>query len=106
MTSKKKNSNRREFLKKGSTVAAAGVAGAVMAPKLSIARSAHAFGTDTIKLGLIGCGGRGTGASIQAMNTQSGNVELVGMADAFGDRLDNSLKTSTAEHKDLSLIHI
>ena len=70
-----------------------------MAPKLSIARSAHAFGSDTIKLGLVGCGGRGTGASIQAMNTTSGQVELVAMADAFEDRLNKSHKTSSSAHE-------
>ncbi|MEM7785995.1 MAG: Gfo/Idh/MocA family oxidoreductase, partial [Planctomycetota bacterium] len=92
--------NRREFLQNGSKIAAAGVAAGLVTPGLSIARSAHAFGTDTIKLGLVGCGGRGTGAAIQAMNTTSGPVELVAMADAFQNRLDTSLKSCTNEHKD------
>ncbi len=93
-------STRREFLKDSSKIAAAGAAGAVIAPNLSLARSAHAFGSDTIKIGLVGCGGRGTGASIQAMNTTSGNVELVAMADAFQNRLDKSLRTCQNNHKD------
>jgi predicted dehydrogenase len=97
-TTKKKS--RREFIQDGSTIAAAGAAGAVLTPNLSIARSAHAFGSDTIKIGLVGCGGRGTGASIQAMNTTSGNVELVAMGDAFQNRLDSSLKTCVNNHKD------
>ncbi len=94
-------STRRSFLQTGSKLAVAGAAvGAIAAPKLSLARSAHAYGSDTIKIGLVGCGGRGTGASIQAMNTTSGNVELVAMADAFGDRLGSSLKTCTNNHAD------
>ena len=99
-TSETKISSRRDFLKTSSTVAAAGaVVGSIVAPKLAIARSAHAFGSDTIKIGLVGCGGRGTGASVQAMNTESGNVELVAMADAFGDRLQTSLKTCKKNHE-------
>ncbi len=96
----KNDSSRRKFLKDSSKIAVAGAAGTIITPNLSLARSAHAFGTDTIKIGLIGCGGRGTGASIQAMNTTSGNVELVAMADAFQNRLDQSLKTCTNNHKD------
>jgi myo-inositol 2-dehydrogenase/D-chiro-inositol 1-dehydrogenase len=87
------DTSRRQFLQNGSKLAIAGAAaGALVTPKLSLARSAHAFGTDTVKIGLIGCGGRGTQAAMQAMNTTSGNVELVAMADAFQNRLDQSLK--------------
>ena len=53
--------------------------------------SAHAAGDDTIKIGLIGCGGRGTGAASKALSTE-GNVKLVAMGDAFKDRLEGSLK--------------
>ena len=53
-TSETKISSRRDFLKTSSTVAAAGaVVGSIVAPKLAIARSAHAFGSDTIKIGLV-----------------------------------------------------
>ncbi len=44
---------------------------------------------DVIKVALIGCGGRGTGAAVQALSTKQ-NVQLVAMADAFKDRLDDS----------------
>ena len=47
----------------------------------------HAAGSGTIKVGLVGCGGRGTGAAEQALTADSG-VKLVAMADAFADRLD------------------
>ena len=77
--SKEKTNNgnsRRDFIKKSSII----VAGSAMAANLSMARTAHAYGSDVIKIGLIGCGGRGTGAAIQAMNT-AGEVHLVAMAD-------------------------
>jgi predicted dehydrogenase len=47
---------------------------------------------ETIRVGLIGCGGRGTGAAVQALNARP-NVRLVAMADAFEDRLTASHKT-------------
>jgi predicted dehydrogenase len=61
----------------------------------SIARSAHVSGSDELKVAVIGCGGRGTGAVAQALNT-AGPVKLWAMADAFEDRLQMSLKTLTA----------
>ena len=79
-------SSRREFLKTTTTAAV----GMTMATGLSIAQSAHAAGSDTIKIALVGCGGRGTGAAVNAMNTKA-NVKLVAMADAFRDSLDASL---------------
>ena len=104
MTNQKQDNNhtsRRQFIGNGSKLAVAGAAASTLAtPALSIARSAHAFGSDTIRIGLVGCGGRGTGAAIQAMNTQSGNVELVSMADAFDNRMRDSHKNCQRQHKD------
>jgi len=55
---------------------------------------------DTIRVGLIGCGGRGTGAAVQALNARD-NVKLVAMADAFEDRLAQSFETiSDGERED------
>ena len=48
---------------------------------------AFAEGAETIRVGLIGCGGRGTGAAVQALRA-SENVKLVAMGEAFKDRLD------------------
>ncbi|MEO0734537.1 MAG: Gfo/Idh/MocA family oxidoreductase, partial [Bacteroidota bacterium] len=80
------NHTRRDFLRK-STALAGG-----LALTSQIAARAHAGSTDdVIKIGLIGCGGRGTGAATQALST-SQNVRLVAMADAFRDRLDKSYK--------------
>jgi predicted dehydrogenase len=79
--------SRRDFLKTSSVAAAAGA----LASGLAVPKFAHAAGDDEIKIGLIGCGGRGTGAASQALKT-SGPVKLVAMADAFKDRLEGSLK--------------
>ena len=58
-----------------------------------LAANAHAAGSDdTIRIGLVGCGSRGTGAATQALRADK-NVKLVAMADAFQDRLDLSLAT-------------
>jgi predicted dehydrogenase len=66
------------------------LAAAAWAQQLSVARGAHAAGGDTIKVALIGCGGRGTGAAVQALNT-AGPVKLWAMADLFADKLEKSL---------------
>ena len=48
-------------------------------------------GGETLKIGLIGCGGRGTGAAAQALNADP-HVKLTAMGDAFADRLESSLR--------------
>jgi predicted dehydrogenase len=70
------------------TSAAAAVA--ALSAGLSVARGAHAAGSDTIKIALIGCGGRGTGAAVQALSTE-GSVKLWAMADLFPEKLETSL---------------
>jgi myo-inositol 2-dehydrogenase/D-chiro-inositol 1-dehydrogenase len=77
--------NRRSFLQTTSTVVGSALVGA-----LSVERAAHAAGSDELKIALIGCGGRGSGAAGQALSTE-GKVKLIAMADAFPDRLNNSL---------------
>jgi predicted dehydrogenase len=74
------SATRRDFLK-GSTAAAATVAAGLSVPLV------HADGTDTIKVGLVGCGGRGRGAAEQALTADSG-AKLVAIADAFQDQID------------------
>ena len=78
------DTNRRDFLKTSS--AAALGAGLLN----SIATKAHAADDDVIKIGLVGCGGRGSGAATQALSTKD-HVKLVAMADAFPDQLESSL---------------
>ncbi len=88
------SASRRDFLK-ASTFAA----GAAALGGLSLARSAHAAGSDLVKIALIGCGGRGTGAAANALSTKA-NVRLVAMADAFKDSLDASLGALRKQFKD------
>jgi predicted dehydrogenase len=71
-------------------------AGASLAAPLDIARSAHAGGRDTIRVGLVGCGGRGTGAARDAVQG-SENVIVTAMGDMFQDRLTSSLNTLRGE---------
>ena len=72
---------RRRFLQATVATAAASVSGIPLV---------HAQGNDTLRIGLIGCGGRGTGAAVNALRADP-NVRLVAMGDAFRDRLDRSL---------------
>jgi predicted dehydrogenase len=89
------NFTRRDFLKTTS----AAVAGVSALGGLSVERSAFAAGNDTLKVALIGCGGRGSGAADQALST-AGPLKLVAMADVFKDKLDGSLKNLQEKHKD------
>jgi predicted dehydrogenase len=74
---------RRDFLK----ASAAAVAGTLAAiPQV------HAAGSDVLRVGLVGCGGRGTGAASQALKADK-NVKLVALGDAFEDRLQTCLTT-------------
>src|SRR5947207_2206243 len=86
--------SRRDFIKTSSLL----VAGGAVAGGLNIARAAHSFGSDVIKLGLIGCGGRGTGAAVQAMNTLGGEVRLVAMGDVYGDRVQGGYRAVKGQH--------
>lgn len=79
------HTSRRQFLK---TTAA--VTGAALASHLTPA--VHAAGSDVLRVGLIGCGGRGTGAASQALQADE-NVKLHAMGDAFSDRLYTSLES-------------
>ncbi len=79
-------SNRRTFLMHTATAAT------VAAASLEIGRNAYAGASDQIKVGLVGCGGRGTGAAEQALTADS-NSKLVAMGDVFADRLNSSLET-------------
>ncbi|MBN2508227.1 MAG: Gfo/Idh/MocA family oxidoreductase [Verrucomicrobia bacterium] len=69
--------------------ASALLAGAATLGEVPLARGAHARGDGTIRVGLIGCGGRGTQAAINAMNAGP-DVRLVAMADLFPDWLEAS----------------
>ncbi len=92
-----KGTSRRDFIRNSSLLVAGG---AMVGGSLNIAQAAHSFGSDEIKIGLVGCGGRGTGAAIQAMNTTGGPVKLVAMADAFEDRVQAAYRTVKGQHGD------
>jgi len=79
------STSRREFLSVSGRVAAASALAAVAVPRV------HAAEHSTIKLALVGCGGRGTGAVGNAFSTTGGPVKLVAMADLFEHRLQGSL---------------
>jgi myo-inositol 2-dehydrogenase/D-chiro-inositol 1-dehydrogenase len=88
MSSENQTTNRRDFLKTSAALTGAALTGA-----LSLERSAHAAGSDVIKIGLIGCGGRGagtTGAAVNAMNAGKDD-RLVAVADIFEKRLRSGL---------------
>ncbi len=72
--------SRRDFLKKSS----AAVAAATALGSLSLSRGVHAAEANQMKIALIGCGGRGTGAAADCLNMNK-NVKLVAVADAFAD---------------------
>jgi predicted dehydrogenase len=80
--------SRRDFLK----TSAVTVAGAAVASQLASITNVHASGSDVLRVGLIGCGGRGTGAAAQALNADK-YVRLVAMGDVFPDHLQQSLDT-------------
>ena len=88
------STTRRNFIKTSSAVA-----GAAMVGNLSVGRGAHAAGSDILKVGLIGCGGRGSGAAGNAMNVDK-NAKLTAMADAFEDKARGSRDRLKKQYKD------
>jgi myo-inositol 2-dehydrogenase / D-chiro-inositol 1-dehydrogenase len=72
--------NRRAFLKTSA------VAAGVLASELAFNSNLYAEGNDVIKIGLVGCGGRGTGAAGDCLEQADPNLKLVAIGDAFKDR--------------------
>jgi len=87
-------SSRRKFLSGVSKVAAGSALAGVAIPRV------HAGEDNTIRLALIGCGGRGTGAAVNAFDAPGGPVKLWAMADIFENRLKTSHKALTAQQPD------
>src|SRR5215217_914918 len=85
------NKTRRAFVKQSGVLAG----GLLAMPTLSKANY-FSDADDTIKIALVGCGGRGTGAAMQALLTKQ-NVKLVAMCDAFRDNLDKCYTSLTAD---------
>ncbi|MFH1266217.1 MAG: Gfo/Idh/MocA family oxidoreductase, partial [Planctomycetota bacterium] len=81
---KTERTSRRRFLENSTAML-----GATVAAGLPLARAVHAAGDDKFKVGLIGCGGRGSGAAANAMNAGN-DVILTAMADVFEDKVKGS----------------
>lgn len=89
--------SRRSFLQRGG----AALGGVALASAIDPSRFAFAAASDELKVSIIGCGGRGSGAILQALNTKNlGPVKLVAMADVFEDRMQGTLKNLEATNKD------
>ena len=90
--------NRRSFLRRSGGI----LSGVALAGALDPARYAHGASTsEELKIALVGCGGRGSGAASQALKTQNlGPVKLVAVADVFEDRLKGALGNLTSQHKE------
>ncbi|HLJ11816.1 MAG TPA: Gfo/Idh/MocA family oxidoreductase [Planctomycetaceae bacterium] len=78
--------SRRDFLKGTAMAAVAGT----LAGESGLAPRVFAAGSELLKIGLVGCGGRGSGAASQALHADP-HVQLVAMGDAFADKLESSL---------------
>jgi len=76
--------NRRTFIQKSALTASAAALTSAFRP------GAHAAGSDELKIGLIGCGGRGTGATMQALTATDYPVKLWAMGDLFPDQVEAS----------------
>ncbi len=87
-------SSRREFFNQTGKVAAGAALANVVIPKV------HAAEDNTIRLALIGCGGRGSGAVANAMNSAHGPVKLVAMADIVESKMERSYKALSAKFSD------
>jgi myo-inositol 2-dehydrogenase / D-chiro-inositol 1-dehydrogenase len=81
VTANAAKSTRREFLRTSAVAVTAGAVGS-----LDLRRSAYAAGSDILKVGMVGCGGRNTGAAGQALTADKG-ARLVAMCDIFMDRV-------------------
>src|SRR5688572_30818018 len=88
-----KKTTRREVLRATTVAAAATALAGVNIP--------HVFAAEdnTIRLALVGCGGRGGGAIVNALNTNAGPVKLVALADVFEDRVKAVYDNLQEEHK-------
>ncbi|PAW63050.1 MAG: hypothetical protein B9S36_05475 [Verrucomicrobiia bacterium Tous-C2TDCM] len=89
--------SRRDFLGSSGRAAAASVLAGVSIPAV------HAAGSDQIRLALIGCGGRGSGAVVNAMDADDG-VALTAMADLYEDRLERSRVAIEGKYKERAVV--
>lgn len=93
--------SRRDFVKKSALF----TGGAILLPNMQMSGMVNVFNDKKLKIALVGCGGRGTGAAVQALNADE-NVELVAMADAFEDRLEGSLANISKEMGETKKVNV
>ena len=86
--------SRREFLQRSGQAVAVGALASVALPHV------HAASTGAIRLALIGCGGRGSGAAVNALESSNGPAKLVVMADLYEDRLKRAHKSLSEKFPD------
>ncbi len=86
--------SRRQFVKQSAGIVSLAAAAAPILSRV------YAAGSDTLRVGLVGCGGRGTAAAVNALMADP-NVKLVAMGDLFPEYLKNSL-TSLCANKDVA----
>jgi predicted dehydrogenase len=91
---KNSTSSRRDFLKTTGALAA----GVTLVGGLGLGRSAHAAGSDQMKIALVGCGGRGRGAIMDRLQVGD-NIKVVAIADAFEGNSKNVAQTLRAENE-------
>ena len=89
--------SRRGFI----TTSAAATVGAGLALNSQVAKTAHVAGDDTLKVGLVGCGGRGRGSAIQALKADP-NTRLIALGDAFENQIESSLELFDSHGGDAS----
>ncbi|MCX6901580.1 MAG: Gfo/Idh/MocA family oxidoreductase [Verrucomicrobia bacterium] len=95
------STTRREFLKTSGRIAAVSALAGAVIPRV------HAASGDTVQLAIVGCGGRGTGAVMNALNTATlGPIKLVAMADAFEDRLKKSHESLSKNKKVNTMVEV
>lgn len=91
--SQNQGKSRRDFLKDTAKPASITTLAAGIMPR------AFAADNNTINVALIGCGGRGTGAAVDALSVKNGPIKLVAMADVFQKRLDDSFRALKSLHE-------
>jgi predicted dehydrogenase len=97
-----RTTDRRDFIKGSSAL----IGGGLLAASLPLDLSARARAKDdTLKIALVGCGGRGSGAAANALSTK-GNISLVAMADVFRDQLDDAYDTLSKIDRIKHLINV
>ncbi len=84
MTETKDTTSRRAFLSDAGRIAGVSTLAGMALPHV------HAAENNTIQLALVGCGGRGTGATENALGIKNGPIKLVAMADVFPQKLSDS----------------